>query len=148
MRIWGRPIWPKVLIRRPFAWKANIFFGSVQFGEPLWPVETEKEAENEVREAIQISLKNWELHHSLGLLLAEERKFNKAAKYLRKAARLTPYRLRVHYNQWLTLQRLVWRKEDEGAFINLFWLNQKVPRTLQALAVFYMKNFVSHKLEI
>jgi predicted CXXCH cytochrome family protein len=98
-----------------------------------------KEAENQFREAIRMSPKNGELHYSLGLLLAEEKKFDEAAKYLGKAARLNPFRLRVHFNHGLTLQRLGRRKEAEAAFRNAFWLNQKDPRTLQALAIFYLQ---------
>jgi Tfp pilus assembly protein PilF len=98
-----------------------------------------KEAEKEFRKAIQMYPKNGELHYSLGLLLAEEKKFDEAAKYLGKAARLNPYRLRVHYNHGLTLQRLGRPKEAEAAFRKAFWLNQKDPRTLQALAIFYIQ---------
>ncbi len=64
------------------------------------------EAERVLREGINQAPGEGELYYSLGLLLAEEKRYPEAASNLGRTAKLIPKRPRVHYNHGLTLQHL------------------------------------------
>ena len=59
----------------------------------------------------------YEAHYSLGLLLAEEKKYAEAANYLKQAARGLPTRARIHYNLGLLMQYLKQDLDAEAALL-------------------------------
>jgi Flp pilus assembly protein TadD len=79
------------------------------------------------------------VQYSLGLLLAEEKKYAEAAVHLNQAAKGMPNRARVHYNLGLLLQYL---KRDSEAEVSLLKARELRPDNLDylyALADFYLK---------
>jgi Flp pilus assembly protein TadD len=79
------------------------------------------------------------VQYSLGSLLAEEKKYAEAAKYLERAASGMPTRARIHYNLGLLLQHL---RQDSDAETSLLKAQELEPDNLDylyALADFYLK---------
>ena len=72
-------------------------------------------AERVLREGIQRAPDEGELHYSLALLLAEEKRLEEAEASLDRAAALLSDRARVHYNHGLALQQLGRRSEAREA---------------------------------
>ena len=71
-----------------------------------------REAEALLRDVLRNNPDMYDIHYSLGLLLAEEQKFAAAIDSLGQAARGLPRRPRVHYNLGLLLAQL--RRDDEA----------------------------------
>jgi tetratricopeptide (TPR) repeat protein len=97
------------------------------------------EAEKQLREVVASHPEMYEAHYSLGLLLAEEKKYAEAATHLKQAADGMPDRDRVHYNLGLLLQYL---KRDSEAEMSLHKAKELEPDNLDylyALADFYLK---------
>ena len=90
----------------------------------------------------------YEIAYSLGLLLAEMKKYEQAAVYLEKAAAGMPERGRVHYNLGLLLQRLGKDIKAEAALLKALKLDDNNINYLHALADFYLKNGQFQKAEI
>jgi Flp pilus assembly protein TadD len=80
---------------------------------------------------------NGELHYSLGLLLAEEKRLTESTEELGKAARLMPDHQRVQYNYALALQQSGRMNEAEAAWLRTYKLNSQDPDVLSALAIFF-----------
>jgi len=81
----------------------------------------------------------YEIQYSLGLLLAEKKKYAEAANYLKQAVKGMPNRARIHYNLGLLLQQL---KKDSDAEAYLLKAKELEPDNLDylyALADFYLK---------
>jgi Flp pilus assembly protein TadD len=94
-----------------------------------------------LREGITRTPGEGELHYSLGLLLAEEKRLPEAVEMLGKAAQLIPARARIHYNRGLALQQLARPREAEAALLQARTLDPDDPEIVHALAMF----FVQHK---
>ena len=97
------------------------------------------EAETLLHEVATLHPELYEVHYSLGLLLAEEQKYAEAANYLKQAAKGLPDRARIHYNLGLLLQQL---KKDSDAEASLLKAQELEPDNLDylyALADFYLK---------
>ena len=97
------------------------------------------EAERVLRDGIKQAPDEGELYYSLGLLLAEEKRYPEAASNLGRAAKLMPKRPRVHYNHGLTLQHLGRRSGAEIALLKAHRLTGSDASILQALSIFYMQ---------
>jgi Tfp pilus assembly protein PilF len=96
-------------------------------------------AEILLREVATSHPEMYEVQYSLGLLLAEEKKYAEAANYLKQAAKGLPRRARIHYNLGLLLQHL---KQDSDAEVSLLKAKELEPDNLDylyALADFYLK---------
>jgi len=98
------------------------------------------DAERVLREGINRAPKVGELYHSLGLLLAEEKRYPEAASNLGTAAGLITDRARVHYNHGLALQHIGSRSGAETALLKAHRLSESDPSTIQALAIFYIQS--------
>lgn len=96
-------------------------------------------AEKALRQAIQIAPQDGELHYSLGLLLAEEKRLPEATQALGKASELLPQRARIHYNYALALQSQQKRQLAEQAFLKAKKIEPQNPDFLYALALFYLQ---------
>jgi Flp pilus assembly protein TadD len=94
-------------------------------------------AERVLREGIDRAPEEGELHYSLGLLLAEEKRLSEAESALHRAAALLPCRARVHYNHGLALQQLGRRTEAREALRKARRIDPRDPGIAHALAVFY-----------
>jgi tetratricopeptide (TPR) repeat protein len=81
----------------------------------------------------------YDVSYSLGLLLAEEKKFAEAADYLKQAAKGMPNRARIHYNLGLLLQHLKQDLDAEEALRKARELEPDNLDYLYALADFYLK---------
>jgi Flp pilus assembly protein TadD len=81
----------------------------------------------------------YEVHYSLGLLLAEEKKYAEATNYLKQAAKGMPDRARIHYNLGLLLQHLKKDSDAEAALLKAQELEPDNLDYLYALAEFYLK---------
>jgi len=80
-----------------------------------------------------------EVQYSLGLLLAEKKKFEEAARYLAAAAAGLPQRSRVHYNLGLLLQILKRDAEAEAALLAALEIEPDNLDYLYALTDHYLK---------
>ncbi len=78
-----------------------------------------------------------ELHYSLGLLLAEDERYDEAAAALGRAAQRLPGRARVRYNHGLALLRSGREAEAEAALIEAQALDPGDRGAAHALAVLY-----------
>jgi predicted CXXCH cytochrome family protein len=96
-----------------------------------------QEAEQLLRTGIEYAPEEGELYYSLGLLLAEEQRFEQAAEALDDAAKRLPKRLRVHYNHGLTLQHLGRMSDAEQALQKAYWLDRNHSEVLQALVILH-----------
>ncbi len=81
----------------------------------------------------------YEIKYSLGLLLAELRKYEQAATYLKEAAEGLPQRARIHYNLGLLLQQLNRDSEAEASLKQALEIEPDNMDYLYALADFYIK---------
>jgi Tfp pilus assembly protein PilF len=97
------------------------------------------EAEGLLREVVDAHPEIHEIHYSLGLLLAERKKYPEAATYLAMAAVGMPNRARVHYNLGLLLQHLKKASAAESSLIKALELEPDNLDYLFALADFYLK---------
>jgi len=96
-------------------------------------------AETLLREVVQEHPEMHEIAYSLGLLLAEMKKYDQAAIYLEKAATGMPEHARVHYNLGLLLQYLQRDNKAEQALLKALEINPNSMEYLYALADFYLK---------
>jgi Flp pilus assembly protein TadD len=81
----------------------------------------------------------YEVKYSLGLLLAEEKQYAEAARYLEAAARGMPERSRVHYNLGLLLDYLGRDVQAESALQRAVELEPDNLEYLNAVAQYYLK---------
>jgi tetratricopeptide (TPR) repeat protein len=96
-------------------------------------------AEVLLREVIQDHPELYEIAYSLGLLLAEMKKYDQAAIYLEKAAKGMPKHARVHYNLGLLFQYLKRDEKAEQALLKALEIDPNSMEYLYALADFYLK---------
>ncbi|MGD9335614.1 MAG: multiheme c-type cytochrome [Desulfobacterales bacterium] len=96
-------------------------------------------AEMLFREVIQEHPELHEIAYSLGLLLAEMKKYDQAAIYLGKAAKGMPEHARVHYNLGLLLQYLQIDEKAEQALVKALEIDPNSMEYLYALTEFYLK---------
>ena len=96
-------------------------------------------AEVLLREVIQEYPEMYEIAYSLGLLLAEMKKYDQAAIYLEKAAKGMPEHARVHYNLGLLFQYLQRDEKAERALLKALEIDPNSMENLYALADFYLK---------
>ena len=96
-------------------------------------------AEVLLREVIQEHPEMHEIAYSLGLLLAEMKKYDQASIYLEKAAMGMPEHARAHYNLGLLLQYLQRDKKAEQALLKALEIDPNSMEYLYALADFYLK---------
>ncbi len=94
------------------------------------------EAERVFRDLVARAPEEGEAHYSLGLLMAEMKRLEKARDSLEKAVRLLPNRPRVRYNYALTLQHLGLRAEAEAALRAAHGLGTRDADIVYALTVF------------
>jgi Flp pilus assembly protein TadD len=80
-----------------------------------------------------------EVKYSLGLLLAEEKKYEEAANYLELAAKGMPDNPRVHYNLGLLLDYLGKDVQAESALQRALELEPANIEYLSAIAQYYLK---------
>lgn len=106
------------------------------------------DAERILRDGIKRNVVQGELHYSLGLLLAEDKRLSEAVESLGQAAQLLPTRARVQYNYALALQQLGQRQEAEQALLSSQHLEPNNPAFIYALAVFYSQDEAWSKAEI
>ena len=81
----------------------------------------------------------YEISYSLGLLLAEQKKYRDSVIYLKKAAGGMPERPRIHYNLGLLLQFLKKNSEAEKALLTALALEPGNFDFLIAIADHYIK---------
>jgi tetratricopeptide (TPR) repeat protein len=96
-------------------------------------------AEELLREVVKSHPELPEIAYSLGLLLAEMKKYDSAVVYLKKAAKGMPEHARVHYNLGLLLQYLKRDAEAEGALHKALKIEPDSMNYLYALGDFYLK---------
>ena len=96
-------------------------------------------AEVLLREVIQEHPEMHEIAYSLGLLLAEMKKYDQAAIYLEKAAMGMPDHARAHYNLGLLFQYLQRDNKAEQALLRALEIDPNSMEYLYALADFYLK---------
>ena len=96
------------------------------------------EAETTLRNGLDRTPNEGELHYSLGLLLAELQRLDEAMESLRRAADLIPTRARVRYNYGLALQQLGRVNEAEAALIIASQIDPTDTDILVALAKLLM----------
>ena len=95
------------------------------------------DAERVLRAGLERSTGDGELHYSLGLLLAEQRRTDEVIAELSRAAELVPARARVRYNLGLALQQQGRLDEAEAALLQAGRLDPFDAEIAYALAVFY-----------
>ncbi|MDH3957799.1 MAG: tetratricopeptide repeat protein, partial [Desulfobacteraceae bacterium] len=95
-------------------------------------------AEELLREVVKAHPELHEISYSLGLLLAEMKKYDPAAVYLKKAAKGMPEHARIHYNLGLLLQYLQRDAEAEGALLTALKTEPDNMDYLYALGDFYL----------
>jgi len=100
--------------------------------------ENEK-AEGLFRDVIAKHPEVYDVAYSLGLLLAEMKKYGEAVSYLERAAKGMPQHSRVPYNLGLLLQILQRDPEAEAALQKALGLEPANMEYLYALADFYIK---------
>jgi tetratricopeptide (TPR) repeat protein len=96
-------------------------------------------AEELLREVVKAHPELHEIAYSLGLLLAEMKKYDPAVVYLKKAAKGMPEHARVYYNLGLLLQYLKRDAEAEDALSTALKIEPDSMDYLYALADFYLK---------
>jgi Flp pilus assembly protein TadD len=96
-------------------------------------------AEILLREVVTAQPELYEVQYSLGLLLAEEKRYVEAARYLETAASGMPDRSRVHYNLGLLLDYLRRDVQAESALQRALELEPDNLEYLNAIAQYYLK---------
>jgi Tfp pilus assembly protein PilF len=96
-------------------------------------------AENLLRQVLVSQPELYEVHYSLGLLLAEEKKYVDAEQHLSKAAKGMPHRARIHYNLGLLQQYLKKDSAAEASLLTALDIQPDQIDFLYALADFYLK---------
>ena len=97
------------------------------------------EAEKLLREVVHQEPDMYEVQYSLGLLLAERKKYQDASLYLSTAARGMPNRARVSYNLGMLMGFLRKDVEAEAALQKALAISPDNAEYLTALAQFYLK---------
>jgi tetratricopeptide (TPR) repeat protein len=97
------------------------------------------EAEKLLRQVLAGQPDLYEVHYSLGLLLAELKNYVEAEQYLTIAAKGLPARARIHYNLGLLRQYLQKDAQAEAALATALKLEPNQVDFLYALADFYLK---------
>ena len=97
------------------------------------------EAEALLREVVNVQPELYEVQYSLGLLLAEQKKYAEAARHLEIAAAGLPDRARVQYNLGLLLQHLKRDVDAEAALLGALEIEPDNMDYLYALADHYLK---------
>ena len=103
------------------------------------------EAENLLREVVTTHPELYDVHYSLGLLLAEKKQYEESARHLKVASAGLPNRARIHYNLGLLLQHLKKDSEAEAALSAALGIEPDNLEYLYALADFYLKRNKLHK---
>ena len=98
-----------------------------------------EKAEVLFREVVSANAGLHDIAYSLGLLLAEKKKYKDAAKYLKRAAEGMPEHARACYNLGLVLQYLKRDGEAEAALLEALKRDPEEMDYLYALAHYYMK---------
>jgi tetratricopeptide (TPR) repeat protein len=97
------------------------------------------EAERLLREVVKAQPELYQIHYSLGLLLAEEKQYVEAAEHLAIAARGMPNHARAHYNMGLLLDYLQKDSEAETALLRAVQIEPENIDFLTAAAEYYLK---------
>jgi Flp pilus assembly protein TadD len=97
------------------------------------------ETEMLLREVVAAHAELYDVQYSLGLLLAEKKQFEEAARHLAAAAAGLPQRSRVHYNLGLLLQQLKRDADAEAALLTALEIEPDNLDYLYALADHYLK---------
>jgi tetratricopeptide (TPR) repeat protein len=97
------------------------------------------EAETLLTEVVKAYPELYDVHYSLGLLLAEEKKYTEAEAHLELAARGLPDGSRVHYNLGLLYDYLGKTRQAVAALRRAAELEPDNMDYLQALARQYLK---------
>jgi tetratricopeptide (TPR) repeat protein len=92
-----------------------------------------------LRDVVTTHPEMYEIHYSLGLLLAEKKQYEESAGHLIIASQGMPNRARIHYNLGLLLQYLKRDAEAEAALGQALELDSENLNYLYALADFYLK---------
>jgi Tfp pilus assembly protein PilF len=77
--------------------------------------------------------------YSLGLLLAEQKKYEEALHYLDKASELMPYYARIHYNKGLLLNMVGKTRDAELSLLKTLEIEPDNYDYIYAVADFYLK---------
>ena len=104
-------------------------------------------AANTLSEAMLHNPEEGQLHYSMGLLLAEQKKLVESIVHFQKASELMPDRARIFYNLSLALQHTGQMKEGEVALLKAHDLDKSEPGTLRALVIFYARQKDSANVE-
>ena len=97
-------------------------------------------SEEVLRRILEFEPANGETHYSLGLLLAEQKRFDEAAHHLGAAADALPQRARVRYNHALALQHAGNRDQAEAALLAADGIDAHDPDILHAIVIFYAQD--------
>lgn len=98
-----------------------------------------EKAETLFRETVDEHPQLHEVAYSLGLLLVEQKKYQDAVEYLRKAAKGMPKRPRVHYNLGLLLQQLKLWDQAEASLHRALEISPDDMDYLHAIADHYLR---------
>jgi tetratricopeptide (TPR) repeat protein len=96
-------------------------------------------AEQLLREVVTANPELYDVAYSLGLLLAEEKKYDEAVLFLEKAAKGLPGRARVHYNLGLLLASLGKDRKAEKSLGKALEIDPDNRDYLFAAADYYLK---------
>ncbi|NBC84346.1 MAG: tetratricopeptide repeat protein [Bacteroidetes bacterium] len=80
------------------------------------------------------------IHYSMGLLLAEEKRYEEAIKYLEDAVDIQPGNARINYNLALVYQQINKINRAEYHFLEAIEKDQDVFDYPYALAIMYLNN--------
>jgi Tfp pilus assembly protein PilF len=97
-------------------------------------------AERLFRETLAVRDDLYEVHYSLGLLLAEEKRYTEAAQYLETASQAMPHYARVHYNTGQIWDYLNRPDKALPALERSYTLEPQNPDYLKALVQHYVKH--------
>jgi Tfp pilus assembly protein PilF len=98
-------------------------------------------AEKQFRDALAVGADLYEVHYSLGLLLAEMQRYPEAAKHLERAAEGMPSYARVHYNLGQMWDFLGEARKARAALERAYALDPQHPDYLKAL----IRSHVTHE---
>jgi Tfp pilus assembly protein PilF len=97
-------------------------------------------AERLFRETLALRDDLPEVHYSLGLLLAEEKRYTEAVQYLETASQAMPHYARVHYNAGQIWDYLNRPDKAQAALERSYALEPQNPDYLKALVRYYVKH--------